>query len=247
MINIHTLIGIAHQAGQHALRSYGSTTNEYKRDDFSSHSIVTKIDRENDAFIREQLQQAYPTYNYVGEETGIARNGSDYTFYVDPIDGTMNYAHGMPEWCVSIGLAKGRVPIAGVMYFPVLGQMYHAAVESGAYKNGVKIQVSNTPLYKGTAFMRRNKAFKNTVAGIKETGSCCAALRYIATGVGVASMVKAYPWDICAGAVLVREAGGIITNKRGEAWELSDDYAVISNNAEHEKWLEAALDTEIRA
>src|SRR5271155_2976363 len=113
---------------------------EYKGDA----DLVTVADRNSEILIRERLRQHWPTHDILGEEGGLQDTGSDYRWYVDPLDGTTNFAHGFPVFCVSLGLAQKSELIAGVVYDPTRDELFAAEKESGASLNGSSIRVSST-------------------------------------------------------------------------------------------------------
>src|SRR6202041_3009814 len=113
---------------------------EYKGDA----DLVTAADRASEALIRERIQQQFPGHDVLGEEQGLNDQGSDYRWYVDPLDGTTNFAHGYPVFCVSMALEHKRQRIAGVIYDPTRDELFAAEQGSGAYLNQQRIRVSKT-------------------------------------------------------------------------------------------------------
>jgi myo-inositol-1(or 4)-monophosphatase len=186
------------------------------------------------------------------ERRGQARS-SEYVWYVDPLDGTVNFSHGFPYFCVSLGLLVDGVPSVGVIYNPVADQMYAAARGAGATRNGTPIRVSAIPLLKRalviTGFpydthihdsnMKNFLGFQRTAQATRRIGSAALNLCYTASGYmdGYWEM-KTKPHDIAAGIVLVREAGGMVTDFDGGEDMLQTCCIVASNGLVHGEMLE---------
>ncbi|MDH5485625.1 MAG: inositol-1-monophosphatase [Gammaproteobacteria bacterium] len=199
----------------------------------AKNDFVTQVDHKAEKAIIDTLLQAYPDHSILGEETGLTDNNSDYQWIIDPLDGTTNYLHGFPQFAVSIALAhKGRLE-AAVVFDPVKNEMFTASKGNGAQLNDRRIRVTtqkNLPgALLGTGFPFKQpehldtylatfKAVHPDTAGIRRAGSAALDLAYVAAGrldgfweIGLS------PWDMAAGALLVREAGGIVTDFSGKA------------------------------
>jgi myo-inositol-1(or 4)-monophosphatase len=215
-----------------------SITNKGKID------LVTQSDRDSEALILAAIQQRYPQHGILAEESGDitadAPDGSSYVWMVDPLDGTTNFAHKFPIFSVSMALRDGDDLLIGVVYDPLRDECFSAARGMGATLNGVPFRVSETgaldqallatgfPYDSHTAednnlnafgvFMRRAQA-------IRRPGSAALDLAYVACGRfdGYWEM-RLFPWDIAAGIVLIREAGGTVTDYEGR----SDTMPMIS-------------------
>lgn len=219
---------------------------------------VTEYDVQSEQYIVGELQKRFPDHRIIGEEGGDYANEksagrSDYTWYVDPLDGTVNFSHGFPYFCVSIGLLVDGVPSAGVVYNPVADQMYAAARGAGATRNGTPIRVSAIPLLKRalviTGFpydthihdsnMKNFLGFQRTAQATRRIGSAALNLCYTASGYmdGYWEM-KTKPHDIAAGIVLVREAGGMVTDFDGGEDMLQTCCIVASNGLVHGEMLD---------
>jgi len=191
----------------------------------ADNDFVTKVDRKAEEVILNTLQQAYPTHGIIAEESGTHNEDSEYQWIIDPLDGTTNFLHGFPQYAVSIGLQhKGRMEI-GVVFDPIKNELFTAARGDGAQLNGRRIRVTprkglansligtgfpfKQPQYLDT-YLESFKAVHPKVAGIRRAGSAALDLAYVAAGrldgfweIGLNS------WDMAAGVLLVREAGGI--------------------------------------
>src|SRR5246127_5100710 len=136
-----TMAAIAREAGALLMHHFKQHLKiEYKGDA----DLVTAADRASEVLIRERLHQHWPTHDVLGEEQGLSDQGSDYRWYIDPLDGTTNFAHGYPVFCVSMGLEHKNVMIAGLCFDPTRNEMFTAEKGKGAFLNGAPIHVSQT-------------------------------------------------------------------------------------------------------
>lgn len=226
--------------------------------------FVSQADMRAEQTLREELEKARPGYAFLMEESGAS--GSDkwsWRWVVDPLDGTTNFLHGIPHWAISIALEK-RLPdgnteiAAAVVYCPVNGEMFWAEKGVGAYLNDKRLRVSarrelHTALFatgipfaatsakNRLAFARTLGALMPATAGVRRFGSAALDLAWVAAGRydGYWEMgIK--PWDIAAGMLIVREAGGYATD--GEGKDLVDDVVVAANPHLHGKLLELVQD-----
>jgi myo-inositol-1(or 4)-monophosphatase len=207
---------LARDAGKLAHRAFGTSATTMK----GRHDVVTAMDREVERFIRAAIAGRYPQDAIIGEEEGGA--GGERTWLIDPIDGTANYARGLPRYCVSIGYLERGVPVLGAIYDPSLDWLYSAARGEGAYRDGVRLAVS--PCAELTAATvecgwstRRPAGDYVALLGrvldaggaIRRSGSGALGLADVAAGAAEAyAELHINAWDCAAGIVLVREAGG---------------------------------------
>jgi myo-inositol-1(or 4)-monophosphatase len=215
--------------------------------------LVTVADRRSEALIVGRLRERFPEHAIVAEEGGNHRSSSDYCWYVDPLDGTTNYAHGFPVYCVTLGLADRGEVIAGVVYDPTRNDLYAAERGAGAYLNGHRLHVSRTeklseslvatgfPPFATNHDLNVQFYFRFTELshGIRRAGSAALDLCCVAAGRfdGFWEM-KLNPWDKAAGTLLVTEAGGRVTDVQGGAFHLSGDDVFASNGLVHDQMLE---------
>ena len=226
---------------------------EYKGDA----DLVTAADRAAEKLIRERISQHWPGHDVLGEEQGLTDQGSDYRWYVDPLDGTTNFAHGYPVFCVSMGLEK-RVAgdearrIAGVIYDPTRDELFSAAQGSGAHLNGEPIQVSKTPTLKesilGTGFPSKkrhknpNIFFYHQITlrshGVRRAGSAALDLCNVAAGRFDGFWeFNLNPWDTAAGVLIVEEAGGKVSRFDGSPFEIDSRETLATNGLIHDELL----------
>ncbi|MFH1727642.1 MAG: inositol monophosphatase family protein [Pseudomonadota bacterium] len=219
---------IAKEAGKFLLNNFGSLNESDILNKEGLHNYVTKIDKECEKIILNRIEKAYPEHSIYGEEYGQQDKGSDYTWFIDPLDGTTNYIHCHPFFCVSIALSyKGEI-IAGVINAPYLGEVFKAEKGQGAYLNNNKISVSKCDkleealLSTGFACLRKNPNSPNPAifhkilkltSDIRREGSAALNLAYVAAGRNDGFWefgLEAF--DVAAGTIICKEAGAIVTD-----------------------------------
>jgi len=225
---------------------------EYKGDV----DLVTEADRNSEKLIIERIRAQFPDHDIMGEEGGRRETGSAFRWYVDPLDGTTNFAHGFPVFCVSLGLEHAGELIAGVIYDPTRDELFAAEKGSGAYLNGARMQVSKTKhlsealLATGFPSHKRHKNpnihFYHQITlrshGVRRAGSASLDLANVASGrVDGFWEFNLNPWDTAAGVVLVREAGGIVSRYDGSAFTIDSRETLATNGVIHEE-LRALMD-----
>ncbi len=241
---------IAREAG--AILSHYFERNigfEYK----GAHDLITAADRASEALVIERLRSHFPSHSIVGEESGSHEGSSEYCWYVDPLDGTTNFAHGFPMFNVTLGLERAGELIAGVIFDPNTQEMFAAEKGGGAYLNNHRIGVSKArKLEEGllaTGFpnwLRHedvNVHFFHQVAmiahGVRRTGSAAIDLAYTACGrLDGFWEFGLNPWDVAAGILLVNEAGGRVTDMRGKPNRLGKPTLLATNGAIHDETAE---------
>jgi len=257
---IDTAREIAQEAGALLLESFGRlTAGEIRR--YGRRDVVTSADEGAEDLIRRRLRDRFPGHRILGEEGGRGKSAreagsSGPVWIVDPLDGTVNFVQGIPLFCVSIGYVEDGVPLLGVVHAPALGQTFWGAPGSGAYEDERPISVSVTPVLEeaivatGFAYDRNRLQDDNldnlvhvgrTARGIRRMGAAALDLAYVASGrLDGFWELHLKPWDVAAGAALVRAAGGRVTDQRGgEDW-LFGGHVVATNGMLHET-LRAAL------
>jgi myo-inositol-1(or 4)-monophosphatase len=231
---------------------------EYKGDA----DLVTAADRASETLIRERIGKQFPSHDVLGEEQGLNDQGSDYRWYVDPLDGTTNFAHGYPVFCVSMALEhrvleqrerdQGR-RIAGVVYDPTRDELFTAAQGTGAYLNGRPIHVSTAAQLKeclvATGFPS-HKRHKNPnihfyhqitlrTHGVRRAGSAALDLCNVASGRFDGFWeFNLNPWDTAAGVLIVEEAGGKVSRFDGAPFQIDSRETLASNGLVHDALLQ---------
>ena len=222
---------------------------EYKGDA----DLVTEADRSSEKLILERIRAHWPSHEVVGEEGARIETGSDYRWYVDPLDGTTNFAHGFPVFCVSLGLAFRDKREAAVVYDPTRDELFAAERSRGAFLNGRKIEVSKTPklaqslIATGFPSHKRHKNpniyFYHQLTlrthGVRRAGSAALDLASVACGRFDGFWeFNLNAWDTAAGILLVEEAGGKVTGLQGRELSITDRDVVATNGLIHSELLD---------
>ncbi len=211
-------------------------------------NLVTEADRLSEALIVERIRHAFPGHGILAEESPETA-GSGFRWIIDPLDGTTNYAHGLPIFCVSIALEVEGVIRLGAVFNPMLAELFVAEKGEGAFLNGRRLAVSRTAeLSRGllaTGFpydIRENrdnnlnyfKAFALSAQAIRRTGSAALDMAYVAAGHFDGFWeLKLMPWDTAAGWLLITEAGGTVTDFRNAPYQLHSPHTLASNGVIH--------------
>lgn len=218
----------AARIGGAVLREYAHRATPISIDLKGLNDYVTEVDHASERAIVEYLRQSFPEHAILAEESAGQVRDAPYQWLVDPLDGTTNFIHGVPIYAVSVGLrVDGRMAV-GAVYDPVRNEMFHASTGGGSFLNEVKIHVASRESLKGALlatgfpfrahdrlkeYLRSFETFILETAGVRRAGSASLDLCYTACGRydGFWEMSLS-PWDIAAGSLIVREAGGIVTD-----------------------------------
>jgi len=214
--------------------------------------LVTAADRASEALIVARLRAATPQATILGEEGGTSAGSGDERWIVDPLDGTTNYAHAYPLYCVSIAYERAGEILAGAIFAPELDEMYAAARGAGATCNGAAIAVSSAPGleealvctgFKPAHYDRNGEYFarlSRRAQGVRRDGSAALDLAFVACGRFDAFWeFDLHAWDVAAGALLVREAGGTVSAIDGAPFRVDAGSTLASNGCVHEAMLDA--------
>jgi myo-inositol-1(or 4)-monophosphatase len=216
------------------------------------YDLVTEADRASEALVVERLRSHFPTHSIVAEEGGGHQGSSEYCWYVDPLDGTTNFAHGFPMYNVTMALEHAGQLVAGVIFDPERNEMFASERGSGAYLNQRPIHVSkvarleDTLVATGFPSLKRhqnvNVHFYYQLAmithGVRRAGSAALDLAYVASG-----RLDAFwefglkPWDMAAGILLIQEAGGKCSDMHGAPMQLRGPHLLATNGAVHDAML----------
>ena len=242
---------IAREAGALLLHYFHQRVKiEYKGDV----DLVTVADRSSEKLIVERVRTAWPDHDIVGEEGTRQETGAEYRWYIDPLDGTTNFAHGYPVFCVSMGLEHRGEMVAGVLYDPTRDELFAAEKGKGAFLNGKAIHVSQTKRLNesllGTGFpsFKRHKNpnihFYHQITlhshGVRRAGSAALDLANVASGRYDGFWeFNLNPWDTSAGSLLVTEAGGKVTRFDGSPFRLDSKETLASNGLLHDEMMRA--------
>ncbi len=245
------VIQIAKEAGEIAREGFGK--NFLIETKGSLTNLVTEYDKKCEEAIINFIKKEYPTHSILAEESGKQERSSEYIWVIDPIDGTTNYAHGLPIFSVSIAVQKNDELICGVVYDVMRNALYHSEKGNGAYCNERKLKVSeNGDLRKSvlvTGFpynvsenpdfaYERFVAFLKVARAIRRLGSAALDMCYVAEGVFDGFWeVSLNPWDMAAGKLLIEEAGGLVTNFKGELINIFSRQLLATNKNVHKEMM----------
>ena len=244
----HFLKELAHGAGAILMKYFDK---KHQIEVKPNAGIVTEADKAAEAYLVKNILRKFPESSIITEETGEYRGESELLWITDPLDGTSNYAHGFPWFCVSIGLYFNGKPRAGVIYQPFTKELFYAEKGKGAFLNGKRIRVSKTKKLAealvGTGFYYSKsrtlaaevdvfQEMNEKALAVRRPGSAALDLACVASGRfdgfwerGLSS------WDVAAGFLLVEEAGGVVTNYEGKPTSVFEGYCLATNGHIHGK------------
>jgi myo-inositol-1(or 4)-monophosphatase len=207
--------------------------------------FVSEVDEAAEEAIIRTLRDAYPDHAILAEESGRSDAESDYVWVIDPLDGTTNFLHGVPQYCISIGLLHKGKPTQAVVYDPNRNELFTATKGVGAYLNDRRIRASGTDRLEdalvGTGFpfkelghlddyLRMLKNVMSSTSGVRRPGAAALDLAWVACGrIDAFWEIGLAPWDMAAGALLIREAGGLIGDLDGNEGYLDSGRVVATN------------------
>ena len=216
--------------------------------------LVTNVDKASDTLITGILRSRFPDHQIIAEESAVSGKPSAYRWYIDPIDGTTNFAHSFPHFAVSIGLMHESQIIVGVVYDPIKNELFCAMRGNGATLNNHPIHVSPTPtldqslVLTGFPYDRRKRseyylrfyqAFMMRTQGVRRVGSASLDLCYVACGRADAFWEwRLHPWDTAAGSLIVEEAGGKMSNFTGQSFDITGEQTLATNGLLHQEMLD---------
>jgi len=234
---------LAIQAGQILRAGYGEQFEVHSKGRID---VVTEIDHRSETFLVEQIRSLYPGHTIITEEAGLLEGFHNHCWYIDPLDGTINYAHGIPIFAISIAYAEQEQVKLGVIYDPLRDECFSAERGKGAWLNGRPLHVSATNellrslLVTGFPYEMHGLYEQNLELfarlsrlsqGVRRLGSAALDLSYVACGrlEGFWELTL-MAWDIAAGSLLVEEAGGIVTNARGDPDYMKPPHSILAAN-----------------
>ncbi|HET9741765.1 MAG TPA: inositol monophosphatase family protein [Terriglobales bacterium] len=218
--------------------------------------VVTEADRASEKLIVESLRKAFPEHGIVGEEGSRTHPNAEYLWYVDPLDGTTNFAHGFPVFCVSLGLARHNQVVVGVVFDPTRNELFAAQRGRGASLNGKSIHVSKANTVGesllGTGFPSKKRHENPNIYfyhqltmkshGLRRPGSAALDLANVASGRYDGYWeFRLNPWDTAAGVLLVEEAGGKVTHVDGTPFDVAASRDVLATNGLIHRELESEM------
>jgi myo-inositol-1(or 4)-monophosphatase len=241
---------VARGAGEILRRNHGKQQSIHYKGEIN---LVTEVDRQSEVYIMERIRSVYPEHGILSEESMEQMSSSPYRWIIDPLDGTTNYAHNYPCFCVSVALERDGELLAGAVFDPLLSESFTASAAGGAFRNGERIAVSpvgdlrRSLLCTGFAYDVRESTdnnlafFKEFVfAGqaIRRDGSAALDLCYLACGRFDGFWeLNLSPWDTAAGLLILREAGGVATRLDGSPYDIHQPEILASNGRIHEQMM----------
>ncbi len=255
MSEIETLKQIALQAGEIVREGYHSRKEIHHK---GVVDLVTQYDVETEKYLLSALADAFPDYTLVGEESYDGAYVHERAIYIDPIDGTTNFVHGIPHLAISLGLWEAGEPRLAVVYNPILDELFWAERGAGAWLGEERLHVSedtvlqNALIATGFPYAKVDRgpeyrwvveAFSTLLPQIQDfrrLGAAACDLAYLARGIFAGFYeIDLKPWDVAAGILLVQEAGGVVSNLEGHPYRFGDKGIVAGTPAIHSRLLEA--------
>ena len=242
---LNVMVDAVRKAARSLVRDFGEVENRQVSHQGPA-DFVSAADRKAEAILREELSRVRPTYGFLLEEGGVVE-GSDptHTWIVDPLDGTTNFLHGIPQFAISVALKRNDQIVAGVVYNPILDELYVAERGGGAFLNDRRLRVATRrDLHEcviGTGipflghgdharWLKEVGALSREVAGIRRFGAASLDLAWVASGRLDGFWERdLQPWDMAAGILLVREAGGFVTDLKGGERMLETGSVICGN------------------
>jgi len=242
--------GFVYQVVKEASRLLIKNFGRYKEKRGLAKEVVTKIDKAINELLVEKLKNKYP-FNFLSEELGFINNKSEFTWVIDPLDGTANFAVGNPFFSISIALLHEQKPIFGLIYAPILKELYLAEEGKGSYLNGRPIEVSKISSLRKSYILYCEGGSKTNariakinflvhpkVKDIRKLGSAALECAWVASGRAEGYYtLKISPWDVAAGVLLVEEAGGKVTDFKGKTWKPKKCNFIATNERIHKRLL----------
>ncbi|MCO8124021.1 inositol monophosphatase [Stieleria sp. TO1_6] len=241
-------------AGGHVLKRYwrdGVELRDKSANGGKTYDLVSDADLESQAVVAGVISEAFPDHELMGEEDLVGDTTAEHLWVIDPLDGTNNFAHHIPHFAVSVAYYRNQRPAVGVVLNPISGDLYTATFGGGAFHNDAPIKVSGAPslsnaivgcgfYYDRGEMMRSTLAaveefFSHDIHGIRRFGGAALDLCAVASGMfGAFFEYKLSPWDFAAGQLILTEAGGTITDGRGQPLGLVQSSIAASNSTLHD-------------
>jgi len=211
--NLNIMIKAAEKASKSIIRDFGEI-EKLQVSKKGPRDFVTKTDKHVEKVLIEELSKIKKNYSFLTEETGIIKNkDKDNTWVIDPIDGTTNFLHGIPHFAISIALKSKDELLSGLIFDPIKDEMFFAEKDKGAFLNNQRLRVSNKNSLEECLFSSNNEGVKFSNLNMRCSGSAALDLAYVASGrLDGYFQKKINLWDVAAGVIMVKEAGGIVND-----------------------------------
>ena len=246
--NINVMIKACRKASKNLIRDFGEIEN-LQVSLKGPGDFVSTADKKVEKILIDELQKARPNYSILSEEIGLIKNDESFKWIIDPIDGTANFLHGIPHFAISIGLESNKEIIAGIIYDPIKDEMFVAEKGNGSYLNNQRMRVSARSKLKECIIFTGGPSFKSNDqekdlslkeynqfssivhTPIRKMGSAALDIAYVAAGRcdGFWQRNLNY-WDIAAGIILVKEAGGFVTDLKGNKDYVENKNILVTNS-----------------
>ena len=240
-------LDLAKKAGEIQLSFFGNISSLKKKS--TSIDLLTNADIESEKFIISEIKKNYPTHSILSEESHEINNNSEYTWIIDPLDGTTNFAHNLPIFAVSIALKKNNHVLCGVVFNPAADKCFYAEKDKGAFLNNKKISPTSTSklgdclLATGFPYLHDDrynlsfdlfKEFYDRTRGLRRLGAAALDLCFVAMGrFDGFYEFNLHPWDIAAGALIAHEAGALVTDWNGKKMPHDGSRILCANKSIH--------------
>jgi len=211
--NLNIMIKAAEKASKSVIRDFGEV-EKLQVSKKGPRDFVTKTDKNVEKILIEELSKTKKNYSFLSEEVGLIENrDKDNTWIIDPIDGTINFLHGIPHFAICVALESKKEIISGLIYDPIKDEMFFAEKNKGAYLNNQRLRVSNKNLIDECLFSSNHEGVKFSNLNMRCSGCAALDLAYVASGrLDGFFHNKINVWDVAAGALLIKEAGGIVND-----------------------------------
>jgi len=211
--NLNIMIKAAEKASKSIIRDFGEI-EKLQVSKKGPRDFVTKTDKHVEKVLIEEWSKIKKNYSFLTEETGIIKNkDKDNTWVIDPIDGTTNFLHGIPHFAISIALKSKDELLSGLIFDPIKDEMFFAEKDKGAFLNNQRLRVSNKNSLEECLFSSNNEGVKFSNLNMRCSGSAALDLAYVASGrLDGYFQKKINLWDVAAGVIMVKEAGGIVND-----------------------------------
>ena len=208
--HLNIMIKASEKASKTLIRDFGEIEN-LQISSKGPHDFVTNADLKVENTIIDELKKAKPNYSIISEEMGVESNRDNKTWIIDPIDGTINFLHGVPHFAISIALKENDEIIAGLIYDPIKNEMFYGEKNNGAFFNNHRVRVSKKTELSECLFVTGGKLMSDYEFTYRKSGSAALDLAYVAAGRYDGYFQKNLNiWDIAAGIIILKEAGGIL-------------------------------------
>jgi len=244
--NINVMVKACRKASKILIRDFGEIEN-LQVSIKGPGDFVSASDKRVEKILIEELQKARPTYSILSEEIGKINNDESFKWIIDPIDGTANFLHGIPHFAISVGLEHNKEIICGIIYDPIKDEMFVAEKGNGSYLNNQRIRVSARSKLKdcviftgGPKYEAENKELSlkeyynfssKVLIPIRKMGSASLDMAYVAAGRSDGFFQRNLNyWDIAAGIIIVKEAGGYVTDYKGDGDYIENKTILVNNS-----------------